>query len=234
MTLLEVEHLDQAYGDFQALFDVSLFVDEGEVVAVIGSNGAGKSTLLRTVAGLSRSPAGTLRFEGNAIGEMPAHRRVLRGIVLTPEGRRVFPSLSVEENLEVGGYSRRKGPWTLRRVYELFPLLEKVSGRSAAVISGGEQQALAIGRSLMANPHLLLMDEISLGLAPVVVKQLYASMTAIRAEGTAVVLVEQDVTQALGVADRAYCFLEGRVSLEGTPAQLTREQIRAAYFGIPA
>ncbi|MGH3691262.1 MAG: ABC transporter ATP-binding protein [Microbacterium sp.] len=232
MSLLEVDQLDQFYRDFQALFHVSLSVDEGEIVAVIGANGAGKSTFLRSVAGSIPSPAKAIRFDGLPVGERPAQWRVPLGIVLTPEGRRVFPSLSVEENLQVGAYCKRVGPWTLARVYEIFPMLRSMTHRSAAVLSGGEQQALAIGRSLMSNPRLLLMDELSLGLAPVAVKQLYEAVPAIRAGGTTLVIVEQDITQALGVADRAYCFLEGRVSLQGRPDDLTRERIRAAYFGV--
>lgn len=232
MSLLEVDRLDQFYRDFQALFDVSLSVDEGEIVAVIGANGAGKSTFLRSVAGSIPSPGNAILFDGLPVGEWPAHRRVPLGIVLTPEGRRLFPSLSVEENLQVGAYCKRDGPWTLARVYEIFPLLRSMTDRSAAVLSGGEQQAVAIGRSLMSNPRLLLMDELSLGLAPVAVKQLYEAVPAIRAGGTTLVIVEQDITQALGVADRAYCFLEGRISLQGTPDDLTRERIRAAYFGV--
>lgn len=230
--LLEVDALDQHYRDFQALFGVSLHVAEGEIVAIIGANGAGKSTLLKTVAGVLRSPGPSVRFEGSTIGELRAYRRVDLGIVLTPEGRRVFPSLTVRENLEVGGYCRRPGSWSIERIFSVFPLLQRLADRSAAALSGGEQQALAIGRSLMANPRLLMMDEISLGLAPAVVKQLYGAIPGIRDEGTTLVIVEQDVTQALRVADRAYCFLEGRVSLQGEPSQLTRDDIRAAYFGI--
>lgn len=232
MSLLQVEALDQFYRDFQALFGVSIRVDEGEIVAIIGANGAGKSTLLKTVAGLLRSPADTVRFDGKAIGGQPAHQRVGMGIALVPEGRRVFPSLSVEENLRVGGFAKRPGRWNVGRVYQLFPLLARLSGRPAAILSGGEQQALAIGRALMANPRLLLMDEISLGLAPIVVKQLYEAIPPMVNDGTTLVLVEQDITQALTVAHRAYCLLEGRVSMHGRPTELTRERIRAAYFGL--
>jgi branched-chain amino acid transport system ATP-binding protein len=232
VSLLEVDHLDQFYRDFQALFGITLRVDEGEVVAIIGANGAGKSTLLKSVAGLLPAPAESLRFDGRPIGGRPAYRRVAMGIAMVPEGRRVFPSLTVQENLLLGGFGKRAGAWTVARVYELFPLLVKLANRQAAVLSGGEQQAVAIGRALMSNPRLLLLDEISLGLAPIVVKNLYEAVPTIAAEGTTLVVVEQDVTQALRIADRAYCFLEGRVSLHGPPSELTRERIRAAYFGV--
>jgi branched-chain amino acid transport system ATP-binding protein len=232
MSLLEVEHLDQFYRDFQALFGISLSVDAGEVVAIIGANGAGKSTFLKTMVGLLRSPKQAVRFDGRPIGDRPAYERVAIGIGLVPEGRRIFPSLSVEENLLVGGYGRRAGPWNLGRVYQLFPMLSSMVSRPGAVLSGGEQQALAIGRALMGNPRLLLMDEISLGLAPLVVRQLYQAVPAITGEGTTLIVVEQDVTQALRIASHAYCLLEGRVSLHGKPAELARDQIRAAYFGM--
>jgi branched-chain amino acid transport system ATP-binding protein len=232
MSLLEVRELDVFYGDFRALFGVSLHVDEGEVVAMIGANGAGKSTLLASVAGLLPAPADAIRFDGGPVGDRPPYERASMGIVLVPEGRHVFPSLTVRENLLVGAYGRRRGPWTLGRIYDVFPLLSAVASRRAAVLSGGEQQALAIGRALMANPRLLLMDEISLGLAPVVVKQLYEAVPVITAEGTTLIVVEQDVTQALKIADRAFCLLEGRISLQGSPAQLGHDQITAAYFGM--
>ena len=232
MSLLEVDHIDQFYGDFQALFDVSVEVDEGEIVAMIGANGAGKSTLLNAIAGLRTAPPNTIRFGGDPVGDLPAYDRASAGIILVPEGRRVFPSLSVMENLRIGAHAKRRGPWTMRRVLDLFPLLEPIADRPASVLSGGEQQAVAIGRALMANPRLLLMDEISLGLAPVVVKQLYRAVPSIAREGTTLVLVEQDVTQALRIAGRVYCLLEGRVSLEGRPADLPHEAITSAYFGI--
>jgi branched-chain amino acid transport system ATP-binding protein len=232
VSLLEVQSLDQFYRDFQALYGISLTVEEGETVAIIGANGAGKSTFLMTVAGLLRSATGSIRFDGEPIAERAAYERVRMGIAMVPEGRRIFPSLSVQENLQVGGYRKVPGPWTLDRVYELFPLLGRLARRPAAVLSGGEQQALAIGRALAANPRLLLMDEISLGLAPVVVKQLYASVPVIVSQGTSLVLVEQNVTQALRIADRAYCLLEGRISLHGRPSELSRDQITAAYFGM--
>lgn len=234
MSLLRVEALDAFYGNFQALFELSLHVEEGEIVALIGANGAGKSTLLNTIAGLRGFSAGSLRFDERPIGNLSAHARAAGGIVLVPEGRRIFPSLTVRENLLIGGYGGRAGPWTISRVVELFPILQPMAARRAGVLSGGEQQALAIGRALMANPRLLLMDEISLGLAPIVVRQLYEAVPTISATGTTLVIVEQDVGQALKIAHRAYCFLEGRNSLQGKPSDLSHKQITAAYFGIRA
>lgn len=231
MSLLEVSTLDAFYGQFQALFGVSLHVDEGEAVAIIGANGAGKSTLMKTIAGLVFPGAGEVRFDQHVLGSTTANKRVGDGISLVPEGRRIFPSLSVDENLGIGAYLGRPGPWTKTRIYEHFPLLERLALRSAAKLSGGEQQTLAIGRALMANPRLLLIDELSLGLAPIVVRQVYEAVPVIRAYGTTVVIVEQDVNQALSVADRVYCLLEGRVSLTGTPSTLRRDDITRAYFG---
>ncbi|MEK6190862.1 MAG: ABC transporter ATP-binding protein [Chloroflexota bacterium] len=232
MTFLQLEDASAFYGDFQALFDVSLEVDEGETVAIIGANGAGKSTLLRLIAGLHPLRNGRLAYDGRAIGQVLAHRRVREGISLVPEGRRIFPSLSVDENLQVGSHANRDGPWTVAAVKDLFPMLGQVGRRSAAVLSGGEQQALAIGRALMANPRLLLMDEVSLGLAPIVVSQLYAAIPQIGAAGTTILLVEQNTNQALVASDRVYCLLEGRVSLTGRPSELVRSDIVAAYFGL--
>lgn len=232
MSLLELEHISTGYGHFQALFDVSLRIEEGETHAVIGANGAGKSTLLRTVCGLIRTEPEQVKFDGVPIGQLPPHKRVGLGISYVPEGRWVFPSLTVQENLLVGGHSRRKGVWTLAKVYELFPLLARLRNRQALSLSGGEQQALAIGRGLMANPRLLLLDEVSLGLAPVVVEKIYEAMPAIIQAGTTVLLVEQDVGQALKIADRVTCMLEGRLVLEGKPGEISQDQIFAAYFGV--
>ena len=230
--LLEIDSIDSFYGDFQALFGVRVEVDEGETVAIIGSNGAGKSTLLASVAGLIRPASGDVRFDGRSIARLPAYRRVPLGISLVPEGRRIFPSLTVGENLLVGRRRGGRGTWNLARVYEVFPLLEPLAHRWGGTLSGGEQQALAIGRALMGNPRLLLLDELSLGLAPAVIKALYATLREITREGTTVVLVEQDVGQALAASDRAYCLLEGRISLHGRAADLTRQQVAEAYFGI--
>jgi branched-chain amino acid transport system ATP-binding protein len=231
VSLLELESVDCFYGDFQALFGVDLHVDEGETIAIIGANGAGKSTLLGAVGGTLRPSSGDVRFDGRGIGRLPAHHRVKAGISLVPEGRRIFPSLSVEENLRIGAYRRRRGPWDLRKVYDLFPALDALSRRWGGTLSGGEQQMCAIGRSLMGNPRLILLDELSLGLAPAIINTIYETVQSISREGTTVVLVEQDIGQALAAADRAYCLLEGRISLHGPTAELSREQVIEAYFG---
>ena len=231
MALLETRDLTAFYGDFQALFGITLAVEAGETLAIIGANGAGKSTFLKAVAGLLRSPAGAVSFDGAPVGDLPAFAVVRRGIVLVPEGRRLFASLSVEENLQIGAYGRRAG-WTLADVYRLFPVLAERRSQPATALSGGQQQMAAIGRALMAGPRLLLCDEISLGLAPKVVRDIYAAFPAIKAKGTSLVIVEQDIVQALAVADRVVCFQEGRMTLSGRPADLTREAIRAAYFGV--
>ena len=232
MRLLDIEDASSFYGDFQALFGVSLHVDAGETVAIIGANGAGKSTLLRAIAGLMAVREGNIRFDGQSIGPLPAYRRVGLGISLVPEGRRVFPSLSVEENLQVGRTRTRGGMWTLPTVMDLFPILRPLARRSAAVLSGGEQQAVAIGRALMANPRLLLLDEVSLGLAPIIIRQLYDALPTIAASGTTILLVEQNIDTALAASDRVYCLLEGRLVLSGPPAELGRDRITTAYFGI--
>ena len=231
MALLETRDLTAFYGDFQALFGISLAVDACQTVAIIGANGAGKSTFLKAVAGLLLSPPGAVLFEGEDISATRTFDNVARGIVLVPEGRRLFPSLTVEENLLIGGY-RRNGRWTLERIYQIFPILAERRGQAATMLSGGQQQMCAIGRALMSDPRVLLCDELSLGLAPIVIRDIYAAMPAIKADGTAVVIVEQDIVQALAVSDRVYCFQEGRMTLSGRPGELTRDAIHAAYFGI--
>lgn len=232
MSLLSIKGLDARYGQFQALFGIDLDVAEGETVSIIGANGAGKSTLLRTICGVLPPAAGSVSFDGTSLGVTSPHARLAKGISMVPEGRRIFPSLSVDENLEVGAYSGRKGYWTKARIYEAFPLLRPLAQRSGARLSGGEQQTVAIGRALMSNPRLLLLDEVSLGLAPVVVKQVYAAIPVIREQGTTLLIVEQDINQALAVADRFACLLEGRTSLTGAAATANREQITEAYFGL--
>jgi branched-chain amino acid transport system ATP-binding protein len=231
-SLLEIDSIDCYYGDFQALFEISLEVAEGETVAIIGANGAGKSTLLAAIAGELHPASGTIRLNGEGVGRQPAHRLVAAGVSLVPEGRRIFPSLTVEENLRIGAHRKRKGPWSLGAVYDLFPMLEPLSGRWGGTLSGGEQQMCAIGRALMGNPRLILLDELSLGLAPVIIGTIYETLREISQEGTTVVLVEQDIGQALAAAERAYCLLEGRISLQGPTGELTREQVAEAYFGV--
>jgi branched-chain amino acid transport system ATP-binding protein len=230
--LLEVRDLDAFYGDFQALFGVSLTVAQGQVVAVLGANGAGKSTLLKSIAGLMTSPRDSIRFDGEPVGDLRADAVVARGIALVPEGRRLFPSLTVEENLVIGGQLRRPGPWNLARIYELFPVLAERRHQPSMSLSGGQQQMVAISRALMSNPKLLLCDEISLGLAPIIVKDIYQRLPTITAGGISLVIVEQDIVQALAAAQYVYCLQEGRTVLGGAPATLTREAISAAYFGV--
>jgi branched-chain amino acid transport system ATP-binding protein len=231
MALLETRDLTAFYGDFQALFGISTMVDAGEVVAIIGANGAGKSTFLKACVGLLKSAPASIFLDGEDISDERAYDNVARGLVLVPEGRKLFPSLSVEENLLVGGHRRGGTRWTLARIYELFPVLAERRHQPATTLSGGQQQMCAIGRGLMADPRLLLCDEISLGLAPIVIRDIYAALPTIKAEGTAIVVVEQDIVQALAVSDRVYCFQEGHMKLAGKPGELTREAIHTAYFG---
>jgi branched-chain amino acid transport system ATP-binding protein len=232
MPLLETRKLTAFYGDFQALYGIDTTLEKGETIAIIGANGAGKSTFLKSIAGLIRGDAGSVLLGGTPIGARPAAEIVKLGIALVPEGRRLFPSLTVEENLLIGGYGcKMPGAWTLDRVYALFPILKERRSSATPTLSGGQQQMAAIGRALMSNPRILLCDEISLGLAPIIIADIYAALPQIKAEGTSVVLVEQDIVQAMKVADRVYCFQEGRLSLAGRPRNLTREQIHRAYFG---
>lgn len=231
-SLLDIDRLDVGYGDFQALFGIDLHVAEAETVSIIGANGAGKSTLLKSIVGLVQPMHGDIRYDGVSIASTPAHKRVAQGVALVPEGRRIFASLSVEENIVIGGDVGRPGPWNKQRVLEAFPLLTRLLNRTGEGLSGGERQTLAIARALMANPRLLLLDEVSLGLAPIVVRQVYEAVPIIKAQGTTVLIVEQDVNQALAVADRFYCLLEGRIALTGTPREVSKEQITEAYFGM--
>jgi branched-chain amino acid transport system ATP-binding protein len=232
--LVAARDLRAFYGDAQALFGIDFMLDAGELVAIIGANGAGKSTLLKCLTGLVRAPREAVRFKGEAIGGLPPGEIVRRGLAMVPEGRRLFPSLSVEENLLMGGLTRRPGPWNLRRLYALFPILAEKRKDPATSLSGGQQQMVALGRALMSNPDLLLCDELSLGLAPIVIREIYAAMPAITGEGMTVVIVEQDVTLAQRVSQHIYCLQEGRVSLQGRSDSLSREQISRAYFGVVA
>ena len=230
--MLKVRNLVARYGDFQALFGVDFDADEGRIAALIGANGAGKSTFLRSIAGLMPSKGGEIRFQNDDIAALPADEVVRRGISMVPEGRRLFRSLTVEENLKVGAFAGRSGRWTLETVYALFPVLKERRSNPATALSGGQQQMVAIGRALMSNPDLLLCDELSLGLSPAVVKDIYAVLPRIRSEGVSIVVVEQDIDMALRAADEIYCFMHGRVTLRGAPADLDKDRISAAYFGI--
>jgi branched-chain amino acid transport system ATP-binding protein len=231
VSLLQTKNLSAFYGDFQALFGIDVTVGEGETIAVIGANGAGKTTFLRSVAGALPVARESVVFDGEPIGGRSAHDMVWLGIAMVPEGRRLFPSLTVEENLLLGGHTKRAGTWNLKRVYDLFPRLYDLRHMPAPTLSGGQQQMVAIGRGLMSNPRLLLCDELSLGLAPVVIRDIYASLPSIAAERTAVILVEQDINRALDASTRFYCFLEGRLALSEPSKGFDRAAITASYFG---
>jgi len=232
MTLLEVRGLDAFYGDFQALFDLDLEVRAGETVALVGANGAGKSTFLKCLVGLVETKRGLIRFSGDDITATPAERISQLGLSLVPEGRLLFPSLTVEENLMMGALHRRPGVWTFDSVYEIFPILRERRRQSPNSLSGGQQHMVAIGRALMSNPKLLLCDEISLGLAPMVIEQIYQSFARIGSAGASIVLVEQDVKRAAAAADRVYCLLKGRVTLRGSARDLSFDELCRAYFGV--
>lgn len=231
--LLETSGLTAHYGDFQALFGVDMALYPGETVAIIGANGAGKSTLMRSITGILRNGADMISHRGQPIGAMSAPDIHRRGIAMVPEGRRLFPSLTVEENLLIGAHSRNSGGfWTLEKVYAVMPILRERRNHPGMALSGGQQQMVAIGRALMSNPEVLLCDEISLGLAPIVVREIYDAFPKVREGGASVVVVEQDIGQAMKIADRVYCMMEGRVTLSGRPADLTRAAIHDAYFGV--
>jgi branched-chain amino acid transport system ATP-binding protein len=230
--LLKLSGLEAFYSDFQALFGVDLEVAQGEVLAIIGANGAGKTTLMRAISGLTKSAANMVTYSGEAIGALRADQVATRGIALVPEGRQLFPSLSVEENLIIGSQRGRKGPWSLNAIYKLFPILKERRNQQSTSLSGGQQQMVAIGRALMANPDLILFDEISLGLAPIIIKDIYAALPGIIGEGMSALIVEQDITKDLYVSRRFYCLQEGRVSLSGASATAAREDISRAYFGV--
>lgn len=230
--LLQARSVTASYGDAQALFGIDLDMDTGEVVALIGANGAGKSTFLKTITGMLAPSSGEIRLDGERIDRVDAADIVARGIAMVPEGRRLFPSLSVEENLQMGALSRRSGAWNLERVYALFPILKEKRKHSSTSLSGGQQQMVAIGRALMSNPRILLCDEISLGLAPVVIREIYAALPSLQQDGMTLLIVEQDVQLATQVSSRVVCLQEGCVSLVGKSGDLTREQISKAYFGL--
>jgi branched-chain amino acid transport system ATP-binding protein len=233
-SLLAVEGLEVRHGLLPAVRGVSFDVAEGETLALVGANGAGKTSLLRAIAGAHPPSAGRVLFRGRDLTRLAAHQRVAQGIALVPEGRRLFSRMTVEENLSLARAAGRPGPWTVASVIAAFPNLEKRRHARAGTLSGGEQQATAIGRALMTNPELLMLDEVSLGLSPLAVDLVYASLATLTAKGATIVLVEQDLTRALRVADRVICLLEGRVALHGRVAELTRAQITDAYFGLHA
>jgi branched-chain amino acid transport system ATP-binding protein len=229
--LLEVTGVDVFYRDFQALFGVSLAVARGRATALVGANGAGKTTLLRTIAGAQPAAAGSVRYAGSDLTAAPPYRRISRGIALVPEGRRLFGSLTVEENILVGAAAAASRDWPLDRIYDLFPMIARRRGQRASTLSGGEQQAVAIARALAAAPTLLLLDEISLGLAPRVVGELYQTLGELREAGATLLIVEQDLRRAMEACDDLVCLLEGRVALAAPVSAVTREQVVAAYFG---
>lgn len=232
MSLLTVESLDVRHGLLQAVRDVSFSLEEGDRLALVGANGAGKTTLLRAIAGAHRPTSGRILLDGDDVTSVPAFKRVRMGVGLVPEGRRLFPDMTVEENLRVAGRAGRKGSWNLDRVMTALPILQPLRRKRASSLSGGQQQAAAIGRTLMTNPRLLLLDEVSLGLAPVAVEGVYDSLRALVDEGATIVLVEQDLERAMSVATRVLCMLEGRIVLEGVAGQLSREEVVHAYFGL--
>jgi branched-chain amino acid transport system ATP-binding protein len=230
--LLSIDMLEASYGDAKVLHGLSLKLLKGEVLSLIGANGAGKSTLLKSICGLLQSKSGSIVFKGRDIAKLAASEIVAEGIALVPEGRRLFPSLSVEENLILGGQVKRKGPWDLPKIYELFPILHEKRHAPSTSLSGGQQQMVAIGRGLMANPELILLDELSLGLAPVVINDLYQMLPRITGDGMTAILVEQDIGRALSASAQFICMIEGEISLHGKPKDFTREQITQAYFGM--
>jgi branched-chain amino acid transport system ATP-binding protein len=232
MTLLGVEQLEARHGLLQAVRGVTFEIAAGETLALVGANGAGKTTLLRAIAGAHRPAAGRIVFEGNDVTAVPAYARLRSGIALVPEGRRLFAGMTVKENLMVAARHGRPGQWNLETVLEAFPMLRRRLNSRAANLSGGEQQATAIGRALMTNPKVLLLDEVSLGLAPIAVEAVYRSLDALINSGATIVLVEQDIGRALNVATRVACMLEGRIILQGNAKDVTREQVTEAYFGL--
>ncbi len=230
--ILNIFGLNAYYKDFQALYDLTLHVDEGEVLAIIGANGAGKTTLMRSIAGLIKNGSEQISYRGNQIGAAKPDQIAKLGIAMVPEGRQLFPSLSVQENLMIGGQVGRGGPWNLQMIFDLFPILHERRDVASTSLSGGQQQMVAIGRALMSNPDLILFDEISLGLAPVIIKTIYDALPGIVGGGMSAVIVEQDISKALSISSRVYCLQEGRISLEGQSATVSREDISRAYFGV--
>jgi branched-chain amino acid transport system ATP-binding protein len=234
MSLLEVDQLDVRHGLLQAVRGVSFAVEKGQTLALVGANGAGKTTLLRAIAGAHKPTGGRIVFNGSDITTMASHKRAARGVALVPEGRRLFAQMSVEENLILARAAGRTGAWNIDAVMDAFPNLKERRNAKAGTLSGGEQQATAIGRALMTNPEILMLDEVSLGLSPLAVDRVYASLQTLMTSGATILLVEQDLRRAMGVADRIICMLEGRIVLEAKKGNISREEITAAYFGVRA
>ncbi len=232
MSLLEITNLDARHGLLQAVRDVSFALAEGEILALVGANGAGKTTLLRSISGAHRATGGTIAFDGNDVTAVRANKRVAMGIALVPEGRRLFGGMTVEENLRIAGATKRPGRWNFETVLDAFPMLKPLLKKRSGDLSGGQQQATAIGRALMTNPRVLLLDEVSLGLSPVAVNVVYDSLAIVIASGATIVLVEQDLARAMRIATRVACMLEGRIVLEGKASELTRDRVTQAYFGL--
>lgn len=230
--MLETRSLTANYGQFRALFGIDFYIKAGETVAIVGANGAGKSTLLRSISGVLQNQPEMIVHRGEQIGALSSAQILKRGISMVPEGRKLFPSLTVEENILIGGQQRKvKGPWNLQSIYDLFPILKSRKKGSSTALSGGQQQMVAIARGLMSNPELLLCDEISLGLAPIIIRDIYAAVPRIKDTGAALVIVEQDVQRALTVADRVYCMMEGRITLEDRASNISQARLHTAYFG---
>jgi branched-chain amino acid transport system ATP-binding protein len=232
VTLLAVEKLEARHGQLAAVRGVSFAVEPGETIALVGANGAGKTTMLRTIAGAHPIASGCVRFKGEELTAMPAHRRAAMGIALVPEGRRLFSRLTVEENLMLARSAGRSGSWTIDAVMEAFPNLKERRKALAGSLSGGEQQATAIGRALLMNPELLLLDEVSLGLSPLAVDRVYAGLETLKVSGVAIIVVEQDLKRAMAMARRTICMLEGAIAIEGPTSELTKEEVTQAYFGL--
>ncbi|MER8429723.1 ABC transporter ATP-binding protein [Mesorhizobium caraganae] len=232
MSLLAVENLVVRHGLLQAVRGVSFAIERGETLALVGANGAGKTTLLRAIAGAHQPTAGRVLLDGADITGVPSHKRVGMGVALVPEGRKLFVQMTVEENLLLGKTAGRPGDWSVERVLDTFPNLKPRRHAKTGHLSGGEQQATAIGRALMSNPELLLLDEVSLGLSPLVVDRVYASLQGLIGSGTTIILVEQDLNRALSISDKVICMLEGRVALEGSSKGVSRDEVTKAYFGL--
>lgn len=233
--ILKVEKLNVHYGDLQALHNVSLNIPKGSVVSIIGSNGAGKSTLLNAICGINKPTSGQILFNNERIGGLQTNKIVARGITMSPEGSRVFQSMSVKENLLMGAFlphARRKKDETLEKIYEIFPVLKEKAGQLATFLSGGQRQMLAVGRAIMSDPQVILCDEISLGLAPVVIKDIYQKIREINGQGMTFVLVEQDVKRSLKHSDYSYVMVKGKIVMEGPSSQLPEDEVKDAYFGM--